>query len=484
MDGNFPDWNETLEFALHAEDGKGFTEDELINSNAALYFSLFDRAMSHRKIPYTNKYETVVENKFIGSFYVSLISVLQNTPKMDGLIKVNRPLQLQGYRVLTRDMYELSRSNVESVEFEEESNMVPTFVDLQITTEPALELPAENEYEYYGGYEELNLLLEGTKFVQDCKKSPGLAKRMIKVFGENIQGQSVFLCRYLRAQSLPPELALYFDGSGDQADVNYAIQSAARFVSLIPFLDDNAAFDNLPDIWCTSQEFLDLGYGDYEEHSILLCNYFNYIDQNLNEGRIKSYILLGKAVPEGNTTYVLRRNTENNHVEIWNATQGEAIFIGKDPDKRKTCFITCSTGYRYQYTTDTTCQLKDVGCIIGEDNIWVNKQKHGSPHLLNYKLEDKKLWRPFLTKKNRLNLLEDDTVDTVQEEPMTYIEDRRENTTHLADDIRMFISQKFADERVNHYTRWNHSCNETFTQYFMDFERYKRETCRPFQVSY
>ena len=77
---------------------------------------------------------------------------------------------------------------------------------------------------------------------------------------------------------------------------------------------------------------MDLGYGDYEEHAILLCNYFNYIDQTINEGKIKSYIILGKAVPEGYTTYVLRRNTTNNHVEIWNAIKGEAVFF----DKKKT----------------------------------------------------------------------------------------------------------------------------------------------------
>jgi coiled-coil and C2 domain-containing protein 2A len=74
---------------------------------------------------------------------------------------------------------------------------------------------------------------------------------------------------------------------------------------------------------------LDLGYGDYEEHAILLANYFNYIDIQLGQPEIKSYIILGKAVPEGYTTYVLRRNTKNNHVEIWNAIKGEAVFYDK-----------------------------------------------------------------------------------------------------------------------------------------------------------
>lgn len=36
----------------------------------------------------------------------------------------------------------------------------------------------------------------------------------------------------------------------------------------------------MPDLACTSQEFLDLGMGDSEEHAILLCNYFNFIDKN------------------------------------------------------------------------------------------------------------------------------------------------------------------------------------------------------------
>lgn len=48
---------------------------------------------------------------------------------------------------------------------------------------------------------------------------------------------------------------------------------------MIPFVDDLSMFKNMPDVYSTSQEFLDLGAGDYEEHAILLCNYFNFIDE-------------------------------------------------------------------------------------------------------------------------------------------------------------------------------------------------------------
>ena len=76
MDGNYPDWNETLEFPLVAENGKGFSEDELIESGTTLYFSLFDRDMKTKEVAYTNNFETTVENKFLGSFSIGLLSIL------------------------------------------------------------------------------------------------------------------------------------------------------------------------------------------------------------------------------------------------------------------------------------------------------------------------------------------------------------------------------------------------------------------------
>ena len=41
-EGDFPEWNEILNFKLIAENGKKFTKEELINSNTMIYISLFD----------------------------------------------------------------------------------------------------------------------------------------------------------------------------------------------------------------------------------------------------------------------------------------------------------------------------------------------------------------------------------------------------------------------------------------------------------
>ena len=61
----------------------------------------------------------------------------------------------------------------------------------------------------------------------------------------------------------------------------FKLEAVARFVSLVPFVEDIRLFEDLPDVYCNVQEFLDLGGGDYEEHAILLANYFNYLDENV-----------------------------------------------------------------------------------------------------------------------------------------------------------------------------------------------------------
>lgn len=71
--------------------------------------------------------------------------------------------------------------------------------------------------------------------------------------------------------------------------------------------------------------------GDYEEHAILLCNYFRFLDKMYRDqsGQTQNYdsmIVLGRGVPEGKTYYVLRRDTtdkQNDKNELWNPVTGD-----------------------------------------------------------------------------------------------------------------------------------------------------------------
>ena len=83
-------------------------------------------------------------------------------------------------------------------------------------------------------------------------------------------------CLYLKPDGQKPHSQLFIENDDN------AIEKASRYVELIPFIEENQTWDyaeEMPDCWTTDNEFLTLGFGDYEEHAVLLCNYFNYIDQ-------------------------------------------------------------------------------------------------------------------------------------------------------------------------------------------------------------
>lgn len=165
---------------------------------------------------------------------------------------------------------------------------------------------------------------------------PHLKGRNIRFWAENLRGESVFLPRYLTALQPP------------QMEQSNAIEKAARFVSLIPFKNDTEHFQDLPDIYCDAQEFIDLRAGDFEEHAILLCCYFMHIDKNIyKRDDIKSYVVMGKGLPEGNTQYVMRRLIGSNFVEIWNPQTGEPFVFQNEEYLTKFMYMfPVSRGFR------------------------------------------------------------------------------------------------------------------------------------------
>ena len=128
--------------------------------------------------------------------------------------------------------------------------------------------------------------------------------------------------------------------------------------------------------------------GDDEEHAILLCNYFNYIDRaegrqviNQNDMTNKnyvSYLVYGEAVPRGATFFVARRDCKENCVELWDPVNGSCYFISK----------AAQGGFGPPSgSSDTLLPLKKVWAVIGAENAWANIQENASPQLIDWDLK-------------------------------------------------------------------------------------------------
>ena len=240
------------------------------------------------------------------------MTLLTNAGKTDFNFKLARPVCLPNYRVLDDEIYFMDAKQLEKQRLME-NEQPPTYINLSITLEPNIELPYENSELFYPGFEEQKLLDDGSKWLYERQKTSKFKHANIALFGENISGQSVLLCRFLTPQQPPKEVIdLELDPQNQ-----YAIERVARFVSMVPFIEDLTMFADMPDLYTTSQEFFDLGGGDYEEHAILLANYFAHIDEKQGN-KFKSYIVLGSGMPNGHMVFVMRKRTvQDSSFELW-----------------------------------------------------------------------------------------------------------------------------------------------------------------------
>jgi len=101
-EGQCPEWNQMLEFALKATKGKFFTQGELEQNRMMIYITLFDREAIEERIS-KNRVLRYEENKYLGQIKIPLTTILSGS-KFEGLVRIQRPLVLQNYHVVKEDL--------------------------------------------------------------------------------------------------------------------------------------------------------------------------------------------------------------------------------------------------------------------------------------------------------------------------------------------------------------------------------------------
>lgn len=123
-----------------------FKKTELEQSPILIYFTLFDQLIQSEQI---TKMRTMTyrENRYLGCFCVPLTTILKGS-KFEGQVKIERPLVIQGYRVMEDDIVFMQKKGLEEHEKRNEEQ-IPTYLNLTISLEPLITLPRENERDYY-----------------------------------------------------------------------------------------------------------------------------------------------------------------------------------------------------------------------------------------------------------------------------------------------------------------------------------------------
>ncbi|XP_071499381.1 coiled-coil and C2 domain-containing protein 2A-like [Diadema antillarum] len=402
-EGANPNWNEELALPFKAPNND-YSSSNLQTVRDQIYMNLFDEVvidmLQDDRDRGTNVHQRL-EKRWLGSLSIPF-STIYFQGKVSGAIRVEAPSTLLGYE-RSRESAGRGAANA-------------TFLSVFITVEPPLAAP-EFFREKFETLEDDALLNQAELLqLQVSKKFP---KRQITSTVIDMNGNSVFITRYFKALA-PPAVLLEGDS---QRKIS---ERVARFVSLVPSVSDSVMFPGVCNIWATCDQFLRMLQGDEEEHAVLLINYFLHMNK-------KAWLILGRAIPEGPTAYVLSKESED-QFWIWNP----------------------STGEHYQ-TSDSFCPLKAIDCLVNEENIWANIQLQEETSRMSFDLSQAAHWKPLFTKDFPIPGL-----SSIQPSSIDYPETNRDNVIDLQNKIEKKLRNCVMDWRPRHITRWNRHVIHTF----------------------
>jgi hypothetical protein len=410
----------------NAASTQGWAPDALLQVGDNLRISMFDRMADDEK-------------RFLGWIEIPFTTVyLAPSCRIDGWFELNKPPVNLAYVSKEVEVDDGSNASATGSNYLQAQADAATMLYLRVQIDPPLAKPNRAPGGTHSTEKKHHFELARSFEVALIRRwERRFQVRHVQALVNTLSGDNVLVSRYISPCKLPP------DYTGNEIET---IEEAVRFVSLIPFLDDFSLFtSNRMEVWCTSHEFLSLGAGDFEEHAVLLCNMFLTLDSGTN---FESFLVLGHAMPEGRTVYVMRRpkGAVRENITFWNA------FTGK--------------GYS---ASDRTIPLRGIGTIVGPSNIWANVQDYAQPFRMNFDLLNTKSWKPLFDPRKALPTM--DPVQTEIEYPMPTQSSIEEAEMQIAETLKSEIKDWRAEQKQ--MTWMNQAMSRDLQETLTSFENEK-----------
>eukprot|EP01137_Pigoraptor_chileana_P026496 Opistho-2@7843 len=211
-DGPNAQWNEELSLSFAAPDDD-YSPQSLSGVDDKVYFNLFDEVvvdiLRDDRQRDTNIHQRL-ERRWLGSLSLPFSTIYQNG-RVDGTFQMESPVVLLGYeRARTRQTAASlgipvgDNAEYDGNELDDSLSNTKTFVNFFVTIEPPLK-QAKPIRERLPSNEERRLLQYASYWTSMLQSKQ--SHRIFKTTAVDISGRLVFICRYIRPQAPPPELA-------------------------------------------------------------------------------------------------------------------------------------------------------------------------------------------------------------------------------------------------------------------------------------
>ena len=365
-----PQWKETLSLPL----GGVLEGTPLISlHDEVISISLYDCAtadMAHIGGFYEDEDTKSIEYRYLGHVSLPLCTVLA-TGTMHGFVQCSSPDFIVGFG-------ESDDDGVRSIVERHQEPSANTMLQLHATIDPLSINPNQTGRPDYKSGESASIMSRVVQWSQLY-----LNHSADSVLWPDITGRLFLASRYLSQQAPPPGFN--------------TINGCTNYVSLIPSsdsIDCKSLQVRDEHVVLTSDQVLSILSGTRREHAILLANFFLHLSARYPDLVADIFLVVGFAVPEGETTWVMRRCRQNSKVVFYDAMSGCAYFRG-----------------------DVSCPLQGIHYLVSLDNVYANIRTEQVAHLLEFDLSNSWMWVPLL-RCGRSG--ETANIMTVQAKPLQY----------------------------------------------------------------